>query len=38
MTPSDTHSQLKIYTHVMDALAGSVDQSPGRSEREDPAE
>lgn len=29
MTPSDTHSQLKIYTHVMDALAGSVDQYSG---------
>lgn len=26
LTPSDTHSQLMIYTHVMDALAGSVDQ------------
>ncbi|CAK9110967.1 unnamed protein product [Durusdinium trenchii] len=29
LTPSDTHSQLMIYTHVMDALAGSVDQYSG---------
>ena len=29
LTPSDTHSQLLIYTHVMDALAGSVDQRLG---------
>eukprot|EP00438_Fugacium_kawagutii_P019329 Skav202380 [mRNA] locus=scaffold1406:281406:287558:- [translate_table: standard] len=29
LTPSDTHSQLKVYVHVMDALAGSVDQYSG---------
>lgn len=27
LSPSETHDQLQVYVHVMDALAGSVDQS-----------
>lgn len=27
LSPSETHAQLQVYVHVMDALAGSVDQS-----------
>lgn len=29
LTPSDTHSQIQVYVHIMDALAGSVDQYSG---------
>ena len=29
MQPHDTHTQIKVYVHVMDALAGSVDQYSG---------
>ncbi|CAJ1360914.1 unnamed protein product [Effrenium voratum] len=29
LTPSAEHTQLKVYTHVMDALAGSVDRYSG---------